>query len=129
VTDLGNDLRAYLDASPSPYHAVAESVRRLEAVGFAPLDERERWSLSPGARHYVVRDGGSLIAFRVGSAPLADAGVRLIGTHTDSPTFRVRPRSDVTRAGSSCGTGPCSSSASRARPCGSPRLPSTSTAG
>jgi aspartyl aminopeptidase len=99
VTDLGNDLRAYLDASPSPYHAVAESVRRLEAAGFAPLDERERWSLSPGARHYVVRDGGSLIAFRVGSAPLADAGVRLIGTHTDSPTFRVRPRSDVTRAG------------------------------
>ena len=99
MTDLGNDLRTIIDASPSPYHAVAEAARRLTAAGFTPLDERLRWELTPGSQHYVVRDGGSVIAFRVGSAPLADAGVRLIGTHTDSPTFRVRPHSDVTRAG------------------------------
>jgi aspartyl aminopeptidase len=78
---------------------VAEATRRLGEAGFTPLDERERWALRPGEQRYVVRDGGSLVAFRVGSAPLADAGVRLVGTHTDSPTFRVRPRSDVTRAG------------------------------
>lgn len=99
MTALGNDLRAYLDAAPSPHHAVAEAVRRLGEAGFTPLDERERWSLAPGDQRYVVRDGGSVIAFRVGTAPLADAGARLIGTHTDSPTFRVRPHSDVTRAG------------------------------
>jgi aspartyl aminopeptidase len=28
---------------------------------------------------------------------LADAGVRLVGTHTDSPTFKVRPHHDVDR--------------------------------
>jgi aspartyl aminopeptidase len=99
VTSLGNDLRTFIDASPSPYHAVAEAARRLTAAGFSPLDERHRWELSPGARHYVVRDGGSVIAFRVGTAPSADSGVHLIGTHTDSPTFRVRPLYDVTRAG------------------------------
>ena len=44
-----------------------------------------------------MRDGGSLIAFRVGTAPLADAGLRMVGTHTDSPTFKVRPRYDVLR--------------------------------
>ncbi len=93
----GADLRAFVDASPSPFHAVAEMVRRLSDGGFTPLDERERWTLQPGAQHYVVRDGGSLIAFRVGSAPLPDAGVRLVGTHTDSPTFKVRPRYEVTR--------------------------------
>jgi aspartyl aminopeptidase len=99
VTSLGHDLRAFIDASPSPHHAVQESARRLTAAGFSELDEHDRWSLSPGAAHYVVRDGGSIIAFRVGSAPLADAGVTMIGTHTDSPTFRVRPHSDVTRVG------------------------------
>ncbi|HUR51862.1 MAG TPA: M18 family aminopeptidase [Mycobacteriales bacterium] len=99
MNDLGNDLRAFVDASPSPHHAVAEATRRLGAAGFTALDERERWALAPGEQRFVVRDGGSLVAFRVGSAPLADAGVRLVGTHTDSPTFRVRPRSDVTRAG------------------------------
>ena len=99
MTSLGDDLRAFVDLSPSPFHAVAEMVRRLAAAGFGPLDERDRWELSPGGRHYVVRDGGSLVAFHVGSAAPADAGMRLVGTHTDSPTFKVRPRPDVWRAG------------------------------
>src|SRR5437879_692168 len=98
MTLLGDDLRSFIDSSPSPYHVVQVATGRLAAAGFTPLDERQRWSLSPGALHYVVRDG-SLIAFRLGSAPLAEAGARLVGTHTDSPTFRVRPLSDVTRGG------------------------------
>lgn len=99
MTSLGDDLRTFIDVSPSPYHAVHEAARRLAEAGFTELHERDRWSLAPGAQHYVVRDGGSIIAFRVGSAPLADAGAHLVGTHTDSPTFRVRPLSDVTRGG------------------------------
>jgi aspartyl aminopeptidase len=99
MTATGDDLRAFVDVSPTPFHAVAEMTRRLTEAGFTALDERERWALAPGDARFVVRDGGSLIAFRVGSAPLADAGARLVGTHTDSPTFRVRPRSDVSRAG------------------------------
>ena len=99
MSDLGDDLCRFVDLSPSPTHAVAEMVRRLTAGGFTPLDEREPWSLAPGDARYVVRDAGSLIAFRVGSAGLADAGARLIGAHTDSPTFKVRPRSDLRRAG------------------------------
>ena len=93
----GTDLRAFVDASPSPFHAVAEMTRRLRDGGFTELHEREHWSLAPGEAHYVVRDGGSVIAFRVGSAPAAEAGLRLVGTHTDSPTFKVRPRYDLTR--------------------------------
>ncbi len=97
--NLGDDLRAFLDASPSPFHAVAEIVRRLSAAGFTALDERDTWRLAPGDARWVVRDGGSVIAFRVGSAPVAEAGLRLVGAHTDSPTFKVRPHWDVRRAG------------------------------
>ncbi len=99
MTSLGDDLRAFIDVSPSPHHAVHEAARRLSEAGFTQLDERDRWSLAPGGQHYVIRDGGSIVAFRLGTAPLADAGAHLVGTHTDSPTFRVRPLSDVTRAG------------------------------
>jgi aspartyl aminopeptidase len=95
---LGDDLRAFVDASPSPFHAVAELARRLTAAGFTELTETGTWSLAPGAEHFVVRQG-SLIAFRVGRAPLAEAGLRMIGAHTDSPTFKVRPRHDVRQAG------------------------------
>src|SRR4051812_50018864 len=71
---LGDDLRAFVDASPSPSHAVAELARRLRAAGFSELAEADAWSLAPGGAYFVVRPG-SLIAFRGGSAPLAEAGV------------------------------------------------------
>jgi len=93
------DLLAFADAGPSPFHAVAEMARRLETAGFTPLDETERWALSPGQCRYVVRDGGSIAAFRVGSAPPSAAGFRLVGAHTDSPALKVRPLPDVRRHG------------------------------
>lgn len=98
--DHAKDLLAFVDAAPSPFHAVAEMARRLESAGFAPLDESQRWTLSPGDARYVVRDGGSIAAFRVGSAPPSQSGFRLIGAHTDSPSLKVRPRPDVYRHGS-----------------------------
>lgn len=96
---LGDDLRAFIDASPSPSHAVAEMARRLVAEGFSRLDEVDAWGLAPGDRRFVVRNDGSLIAFRVGTRPLAEAGARLVGAHTDSPTFKVRPHWDVRHTG------------------------------
>jgi aspartyl aminopeptidase len=95
---LGDDLRAFVDASPSPGHAVAEMARRLSGAGFTELAETDRWEPAPGGRHFVVRRG-SLVAFRMGSRALAESGMRLVGAHTDSPTFKVRPNSDVRQAG------------------------------
>ena len=96
---MAADLCAFVDASPSPYHAVAEVARRLEAGGYVKLDERERWKLVPGDRRYVIRDGSSIAALRFGQAEPSVAGFRLVGGHTDSPTFKVRPRPDVRRHG------------------------------
>lgn len=93
------DLCAFVDASPSPYHAIAEVVRRLERGGFTVLDERERWKLLPGERRYIVRDGSTIAAVQVGLSEPVEAGFRLIGAHTDSPTLKVRPRPDVRRHG------------------------------
>lgn len=96
---LGDDLRAFIDASPSPSHAVAEMARRLVEGDFSRLDEVDTWALAPGERRFVVRNDGSLIAFRVGTLPLAEVGARLVGGHTDSPTFKVRPHWDVRHTG------------------------------
>jgi aspartyl aminopeptidase len=95
VHDQVRDLLTFIDRSPTPYHAVAEGVRRLETAGFQPVSETDVWSLSPGARRYIVRHDGSLVAFEVGSAPPAEAGFRMIGAHTDSPNLRLKPRADV----------------------------------
>lgn len=97
--ELARDLLQFVAASPSPFHAVAEMAQRLEESGFARLDERDAWTLAAGDARYVIRDGGSIIAMRVGRRPPSDAGVRLIGAHTDSPTLKVRPIEDIRRHG------------------------------
>ena len=93
--DRIDDLLHFIDASPTPYHAVRETTRRLSAHGYTASSEDEVWALSPGDRRFVVRAGGSLVAFEVGSAPPGDAGFRVIGAHTDSPNLRVKPLPSV----------------------------------
>ena len=86
------DLLDFIDASPSPWHAVATCEQGLQAAGFARLDETERWTLQAGDKRYVVRGDAAIIAFVVGSAALAESGLRIIGAHTDSPGLRIKPR-------------------------------------
>jgi aspartyl aminopeptidase len=99
VTDAVADLLAYVDRSPTPYHAVAETLRRLEASGFCEAPEEEVWDLTPGACRTVVRQQGSLIAFQVGAVSPADGGFRIVGAHTDSPNLRLKPRADCAAHG------------------------------
>jgi len=84
------DLMDFIDASPSPWHAVAEAARRLEAAGYTCLQETQRWPLESGGRYFVAR-GGSLVAFIVGQALPGQAGYRIVGAHTDSPGLRLKP--------------------------------------
>lgn len=86
------ELLDFIDASPSPWHAVASAEARLLAHGFTRLEEGERWQLADGGRYYAVRGGASLIAFVPGSRPLAEAGFRIVGAHTDSPGLRLKPK-------------------------------------
>ena len=79
----------YIDASPSPWHAVATSQAQLQSAGYKLLDERETWKLKPGGRYVVARDDAALIAFVVGKASV-DSGFRIVGAHTDSPCLRVK---------------------------------------
>ena len=89
---LAQDLLDFIDASPSPWHAVASCETRLQAAGFSRLEEVDRWQLTSGGKHYVVRGGSSIIAFIVGSSSPAESGLRLIGAHTDSPGLRIKPK-------------------------------------
>ena len=81
----------FIDASPSPWHAVATAEALLLAQGFTRLNEAESWRLVSAGSYYAVR-GASLIAFVVGSLPLLETGFRIVGAHTDSPGLRVKPK-------------------------------------
>lgn len=89
MSDLVQDLADFIVAAPTPYHAVAEAVRRLEAAGFTD---------GPGpGRHYEVRDG-TVLAWSAGD-DATGAPLRVFLAHTDSPTLKVKPNPDVGRGG------------------------------
>jgi aspartyl aminopeptidase len=86
-----HDLAAFVTASPSSFHAAAEVRRRLLAAGFVEHAETEPYAGTPGG-HLVVR-AGSVIAWRVPEG--APRAYRIVGAHTDSPTFTLKPRPDT----------------------------------
>ncbi len=85
----------FIDNSPTPFHATAELVKRLDAAGFIGLNESESWSLHAGKNYYVTRNQSSLIAWTQGSEPLVEQGMHMLGAHTDSPCLKVKPQADI----------------------------------
>ncbi|HRH15116.1 MAG TPA: M18 family aminopeptidase [Azonexus sp.] len=89
----------FIDASPSPWHAVETIADYLRRAGFVALGEDERWQLAAGGRYFVIRGGASIVAFVVGRGHLDTCGFRLVGAHTDSPGLRVKPKALQVRDG------------------------------
>lgn len=91
------DLAAFVQASPSPYHAVASAAARLEEAGFRQVAETASWDGGHGGR-YVLR-GGAIVAWYVPEGARPQTPYRVVGAHTDSPNLRVKPRPDMGTAG------------------------------
>ncbi|MEX2365942.1 MAG: M18 family aminopeptidase, partial [Pseudohongiellaceae bacterium] len=88
---FNDGLLEYLQASPTPFHAVTSMVDTLQTNGFTALSEKDAWDLVPG-RYYVVRNGSSIIAFVRGKKDPVETGIRMVGAHTDSPCLKLKPR-------------------------------------
>lgn len=95
--DLVRGLCEYLDASPSPFHAVHAATAMLAEAGFTVLEESAQFPAEPG--RYVVVRGGSLVAFSTEHAIDPATPFRVVGAHTDSPNLRIKPQPDHVRAG------------------------------
>lgn len=91
-----DDLMAFLDGSPSPFHAVRSAATRLTEAGFEALDDADNWNTIPDAG-FVTR-GGAAVAWKLGTAS-PQASLRLVGAHTDSPTLRIKPVPTMDRFG------------------------------
>jgi aspartyl aminopeptidase len=91
-------MAATIDASPTPFHAVATFAATLREAGFAELGRHDDWAGTAAGPCFVARDG-SLVAWGAAAGGGPAAPMRLIGAHTDSPNLRIRPRPDRGVAG------------------------------
>ncbi|MDO5617867.1 M18 family aminopeptidase [Kocuria sp.] len=85
------DLGRFVRQAPSSFHAVAEAADRLRAAGFTELVETEPWSQYLPRRCFVIRDG-ALIAWALPDGEGDPQGFKILGAHTDSPSFKLKPR-------------------------------------
>ncbi|MGO4784311.1 M18 family aminopeptidase [Cryobacterium sp. W22_MBD10_FK3] len=87
-----DDFARFITASPSSYHAAAEAARRLDDAGFERRDEAEDWTATTSAgRYYVVRDG-AIVAWVQPAGATPTMPFRILGSHTDSPGFKLKPK-------------------------------------
>lgn len=91
------DLLDFLHQSPSPFHAVASAVRRLESAGFSELRTQDSWRELAAGRYYLRNGDSCLFAFVLPRK--TPRGFRIVGAHTDSPNLRLKPHAAYTKEG------------------------------
>jgi aspartyl aminopeptidase len=96
--DFNQGLLSFIADSPTPFHAVESIEHELTQSGFELLDEAESWELRAGGK-YVVKRGGSIIAFKNGQGSNLENGIHLTGAHTDSPCLKIKPVAEVRSKG------------------------------
>lgn len=88
---FAQSLLDFLNNSPTSYHAVENATEILIKSSFTEILETENWSLEKGKKYFVKRNNSSVVAFICGSETPAENGFRIIGSHTDSPNFKIKP--------------------------------------
>ncbi|MDF2503774.1 M18 family aminopeptidase [Clostridium sp.] len=94
--ELAENLIDFIYESPSAFHAVKSVKKILSRKGFMELKEGDRWELQKGGKYFVIRNDSAIISFVVGSGIIAKKGFKIIGAHTDSPSFRIKPCPEIT---------------------------------
>ncbi|WP_301206349.1 M18 family aminopeptidase, partial [Corynebacterium stationis] len=89
------DFIDFIEQSPSSYHAAEVVASRLQDAGFARVDETAQWPSTPGG--YVMVRGGAVMAWVVPENFTGE--FKIVGSHTDSPGFMVKPNPDFRNAG------------------------------
>lgn len=93
--DFAQKLIDFIHKSPSNFHVVKNLEAILDGKGFKKLDVREKWNIEKGSKYYIEKNGTALIGFVVGQGKIEEDGFRIIGAHTDAPTFRIKPNPEI----------------------------------
>ena len=80
----------YLGIAKTERRSYAESIRLLREAGFKELDSFK--TLKKGDKVYRGYEDRTLMAAVVGSEPIAKAGLKIVGGHTDAPRLDLKPK-------------------------------------
>ncbi len=97
--EFAENLIDFCYSSPTAFHAVESVKKILTKKKFVELQEGEKWKLQSGKGYFFSRNDSALIAFVIGNKNVEENGFRIVGAHTDSPCFRIKPAPEMVAEG------------------------------
>lgn len=92
-SNAASALIEFVDKSPSMFHAISNLSSMLKDKGFTELALNEEFKMEKGGSYFTVNNGSAIIAWRLGKS--IKNGFRLVGSHSDSPTFKIKPNPEL----------------------------------
>ena len=101
------EMLAFIDKSPTCFHAVANLKEMLKQKGFLELLETEEWKIQLGQGYFVTRNDSSIIAFFIPETENSEEqeelakkgelmGFHIAASHSDSPCFKIKEAPEIT---------------------------------
>lgn len=93
--EFAKDLIDFIYDSPTSFNAVNTSKKILNKNGFEELRLNEKWKLRIGGKYYITKNSSALVSFVINSDNIEKEGFRIISSHSDSPSFRIKPNAEM----------------------------------
>ena len=90
-------LFAFIESSPTGFHAVETMRKTLLDNGYEQLLEGDEWNLRKGGKYFVIRNGSALLAFRLPNREWN--GFQIMASHSDSPFFKIKENPEMEAVG------------------------------
>lgn len=94
---LARDMIDYIDKSPCSYFAVENIKEYLLENGFKELKVNDTWKLQEKGSYFTINNDSAIIAFTIGDNNIEDYGFKIIGSHSDSPSFRIKGNPEINK--------------------------------
>lgn len=89
------ELIDFINKSKTAFQGAQEIKNILNNQGYSEIKEEDQWELKKGGKYYITKNNSAVIAFEIGTGEIEEDGFRLIGAHTDSPGFRIKPNPEM----------------------------------
>lgn len=96
---FAKDLIGFIDGSPTAFHATRNVEKKLIKEGFKKVNLEDKWNLEKEGKYYIIKNNSAIIGFVIGKGEIEEHGFKIVGAHTDAPTFKVKPNPEMTVEG------------------------------
>lgn len=96
--DFALDLIEFLHEGSTAFQSVELMAREFSEAGYREIKGEDNWELKEGDKVYFIKNGSAFFAVDLGRGTFRE-GFRLIGSHSDSPSFRIKPNAEMRSEG------------------------------